>query len=258
MILFLLWSCADVKPTDSDANEEPTASVIDTAIEEEESFFEPSLFTMFSFFGLEGDTVRSFFIDETEVNPYVQIVFYNDDQSESCSVAAVLDSGSVVVSDWSFDDVTDSENPVAMSQQGFLLPSVEDVQIVTSDGCAEWNPDVYGDLEEKIDHAWGVGFGGALRADVEAAVQESTNERLQYLYGNDYLIAGSWASNLWEPSTWASHTFTVAAHEEWTLSVDEDGYPTTYHTRAELEAGVYDAIYILNPIFLWSYSTFFE
>ena len=124
-------------------------------------------------------------------------------------------------------------------------------------GCADWNSDIYGSLEEKVDHAWGLGFGGPLRADVDLAVQEGTNETLLFLYENDYLISGSWASDLWQPSTWASHMFTVSPQTDWALSVDAEGRPTDYYTRSEIENGEEGSIYMLTPIFLWEYSAFF-
>ena len=116
---------------------------------------------------------------------------------------------------------------------------------------------MYGTLEDKINHAWGLGFGGSLRADVETAILESENEQLRMLYENDYLIAGSWSADLWEPSRWASHTFTVSPQEDWQLSVDADGAPTDYYTRSEVENGEEGSIYLLLPIFLWDYDTFF-
>ena len=39
--------------------------------------------------------------------------------------------------------------------------------------------------------------------------------------------------------------------------VDEDGNPTEYYTRTEVENGEEGSIYILLPIFLWNYSSFF-
>jgi hypothetical protein len=256
MILLFLAACGDVKPAAAD-----TAQIIiepnDTSIEEE-SFFEPEFFTMYSMFGVEEGSLQSFSIDGNEFMPYVQLVFYNSDQSENCSVLAFMNAGTVSISDWSFEDVTDSENPVMMTQQGFMLPSLEELSVVTSDGCADWNSDLYGTLEDKIDHSWGVGFGGPIRMDLVAAIQgfDSTSKMFS-LFENGYLIGGSWAADLWEPSTWASHTFTVSPHENWVLSTDENGYPSSYYTASEIEQGIDSGIYIMNSVFLWSYAGFF-
>jgi|GEM_PF-5563421 len=255
MLWFLILACEDVKPVDT-GSADPVAS-IDTSIEEEEEIFEPALFTIFSTFGVEGGNIRSFWINETEIRPYIQLIFYNADQSQACTVAAFWDSESVVLEDWNFEDVTDSDNPVQMMQKGFSVPEMSTLDIVTGDGCSDWDTDRYGRLEDKIDHAWGIGFGGSLRADVEQAVQESTNETLLSLYENEYLIGGSWSADLWEPSTWASHIFTVSPQQDWQLDVDENGRPTAYYTRTEVENGEEGSIYMLNPLFLWDYNTFF-
>ena len=259
MLWFVMLACEDVKPSDgpADGDTEDPISTVDTAIEEEEVPFTPALFTIFSSFGVEGGSIRSFTVDGNELSPNIQLVFYNADQSESCIVYAMWPSGAVVLEDWNFEDVTDSENPVQIMQKGFHIPEISELQIATSEGCADWDADQYGSLEEKIDHAWGVGFGGPLRADVEAAVQESTNESTQFLYENNYMIGGSWSADLWDPSTWASHIFTVSPHENWALSVDENGSPTEYYTRSEVENGEEGSIYILKPLFLWDYNTFF-
>ena len=255
MLWFVLWACEDVKPVDSGSDE--PVDVVDTEIEEEETAFEPALFSMMASFGIDGGSIRSFFVGETEVLPNIQLLFLNQDQSESCIVYAMWQSGSVVLEDWNFEDATDADNPVQIMQKGFHLPDISSIQITTSDGCADWDDSVYGSLEDKVNHAWGVGFGGSLRADVDAAVQESTDESLLSLYENDQLIAGSWSSDLWEPAMWASHMFTVSPHDNWTLSIDENGVPTEYLTRSEVENGEESSIYMLRPIFLWNYSTFF-
>ena len=256
MLWFVLWACEDVKPVDSGSDE--PVDVVDTGIEEEETAFEPALFSMMASFGIDGGSIRSFFVGETEVLPNIQLLYLNQDQSESCIVYAMWESGSVVLEDWNFEDATDADNPVQIMQKGFHLPDISSVQITTSDGCADWDDSVYGSLEDKVNHAWGVGFGGSLRADVDAAVQESTDESLQSLYENDQLIAGSWSSNLWEPAMWASHMFTVSPHDNWTLSIDDNGAPTEYLTRTEVENGEESSIYMLRPIFLWDYSAFFQ
>ena len=256
MLLYFLLACGDVKPTDADTAVEPSSDPIDTGIEEEEEIFEPALFTMYGAFGLENGVLRSFFVDDTEVRPHIQLAFYTEDQ-DFCSVAAFMEPDVVATTDWEFEDVTDSENPVMISQQGFFLPPLEELEIVLSEGCADWDPDVFGDLEDKLDHAWGLGFGGPMRIDVETAIQDAESETLVSLYENDYLIGGSWSSNLWEPASWASHAFTVSPHEDWYLSIEENGYPTAYYSASEIEAGIDSGVYILSPIFLWSYDTFF-
>ena len=258
MLLYLLLACGDVKPTDADTVVEPSSDSTDTGIEEEEEeIFEPSLFTMYAAFGLENGVLKSFFVDDTEVRPYIQLAFYTDQQA-FCSVTAFMDSDVVTTSPWELEDVTDSENPVLISQEGFLLPPLEELDIVVAgDGCADWDPDVFGDLEDKLDRAWGVGFGGPMRLDVETAIQEAENEVLNSLYENDYLIGGSWSSNLWEPAAWASHTFTVSPHDGWHLSIEENGFPTTHYSASEIEAGIDSGVYSLTPVFFWSYDTFF-
>ena len=255
MLFFVLLACEDVKPMDS-ANEEPI-DIVDTAIEEEETPFEPAIFTMFASFGIEGGSIRSFYVDGTEISPNIQLFFLNQDQSQSCTIYAMWDSGSVVLEDWNFEDGTDADNPVQIMQKGFHLPDISSVQVTTSDGCADWDESLYGSLFEKVDHAWGVGFGGPLRADVEAAVQDSTDDSIVSLYENNYVIGGSWSSNLWEPAMWASHMFTVSPHDNWTLSIDDNGNPTEYLTRSEVENGEDGSIYILKPVFLWDYNSFF-
>ena len=255
MFLFALLACDEAKPIDS-GNEEPPKAV-DTAIEEEETAFEPALFSIYASFGIDGGSIRSFFVDETEIPPNLRLLFLNQDQSQTCTVYAMWDSGLVVLEDWNFEDATDPENPVQIMQKGFHLPALSSLQIATSEGCEDWDESVYGSLEEKVNHAWGVGFGGPLRADVEAAIQESSDEAVQSLYENNYVIGGSWSSNLWEPAMWASHMFTVSPHDNWTLSIDEDGLPTEYLTRSEVENGEESSVYMLRPIFLWEYSAFF-
>lgn len=255
MLLIALLACEDVQPTDSGTDETP--AVVDTEIEEEATVFVPALFSIVASFGIDGGSIRSFFVDGTEILPNIQLLFLNQDQTKSCVVYATWESGLVVLEDWNFEDGTDADNPVQITQKGFHLPDVSSVQIAISDGCADWDESVYGNLEEKVDHAWGVGFGGPLRADVEAAIQESTDEVFQSLYENDYVIAGSWSSNLWEPAMWASHMFTVSPHDNWTLSINEDGLPTEYLTRSEVENGEESSIYMLKTIFLWDYSSFF-
>lgn len=255
MLWFVLLGCEDEKPIENES-EEPV-SVVDTDIEEEETSFEPDLFTMYASFGVEDGNIRSFWLNETEILPNIQLIFYNQDQSAACTVVAFWESESVALEDWSFEDVTDSDNPVQIMQKGFYVPDVSALNIVTSEGCVDWDTERYGSLEEKMDHSWGVGFGGGLRIDVEQAIQDSTNETLQSLYQNDYLIGGSWSADLWEPSTWASHSFTVSPHEDWALNVDEDGRATAYYTEEEVENASDGAIYMMNPIFLWNYNTFF-
>ena len=255
MLLYFVLACGDVQPTNAETTVDSPSDPADTGSEED--IFEPSLFTMYAAFGLEDGVLQSFFVDEREIRPYIQLAFYTEDQ-EFCSVAAFMEPNIVTTSDWAFEDVTDSENPVLISQQGFLLPPLEELEIVIAgDGCANWDPDVFGNLEDKLDHAWGVGFGGPMRADVETAVQETESEVLRSLYENDYVIGGSWSSNLWEPASWASHAFTVSPHDDWHLSIEENGYPTSYYSAAELEVGVDSGVYSLTPIFLWSYDTFF-
>jgi len=255
MLWFVLFGCEDVKPIESDSGE--PVGIVDTGIEEEETAFEPALFTMYASFGVEDDNIRSYWLNETEVLPNIQLIFYNQDQSIGCAVAAFWASESVALEEWVFEDATDSDNPVQMTQKGFYIPDVSALNIVTGEGCVDWDADRYGSLEEKMDHAWGVGFGGSLRADIAQGIQDSSNETLQSLYENDYLIAGSWSADLWEPATWASHTFTASPQEDWALNVDENGRPTTYYTSAELESTADSAIYMMNPIFLWDYNTFF-
>ena len=72
MILLFLAACGDVKPAATD-----TAQIIiepnDTSIEEE-SFFEPEFFTMYSMFGVEDGSLQSFSIDGNRQNPSVTSV----------------------------------------------------------------------------------------------------------------------------------------------------------------------------------------
>ena len=255
MIFHILFACQDVKPASTD---DTSVEEVDTAIEEETTSFEPVLFTMNAMFGVENNTLKGFMINETWIQPYVQLLFLNDDSSQACSVFAFLPEDEIVLSDWRFEDLTDNANPVEIQQQGFYLPDVQRLTILTSDGCDDWNESTHGLLSDHVDHAWGVAFGGGLRADLVLAADEAPSDsRLRFLLDNDYLIGGSWSSDLWEPAAWASHAFTVSPHADWVVDVDADGYPTALYTAQEVEQGISSGVYTMIPFYFWDYHTFF-
>ena len=118
MLWFIILACGDVEPVIEDSAVAEPSSVDPTVEEEEEDYFEPALFTMFGSFGVEGGDIRSFWVDENEILPNIQLAFYNSDMSQSCMVFVFWESKTVVLEDWIFEDETDSEQPVQMFQKG--------------------------------------------------------------------------------------------------------------------------------------------
>ena len=223
----------------------------------------PDSFTLQAVLGVDGAarTLHAWTIDGTEYQPWVAIVMYDAAQTASCTFYLQFDNPqSVSLQHWEFEDATPEAAGQAMDHWGFVVP--EDARIGLSDGCADWNPDVYGEIVDVVpDRAWAFGIGD-LRVDIAAVIEgdgwADSWPRTRLDAGE--LIGGSWSSDMWEPSTFASHYATGSPTAEWVLELDGDGYPLDYYDEQDYAREVDalpDGVYLLGSVYLWSFETYF-
>ena len=228
------------------------------------SGYVPTSFTIRAAVGVDGptSTLHPFVVDGTSYDPWVEISTF-DDAGTECSVIFVMENAAaVVLQPWNFEDATKDIEPTSMVHVGFSVP--EDAALYSSGkGCDTWDPEPYGKLADVVPgHAWGIGFG-TLRSDVEEQIE--TNKELDPFWKEmldaGHLFGASWSADLWEPSTFASHIARASpVDKEWNLELDADGAPTAYLTTTEvtkLPGQLATGVYLLTPIWLWEFETYF-
>ena len=224
----------------------------------------PTTFTIRAAVGVDGpaSTLHNFVVGGKTYDPWVEIATY-DDAGTECSVIFVMENAAaVVLQAWNFEDATKDIETTSMAHVGFSIP--EDAALYSSGkGCDTWDPEPYGKLADVVPgHAWGIGFG-TLRSDVEEQIE--TNDELDPFWEKTLdagqLLGASWSSDLWEPSTFASHMGRASpVDEKWNLELDAEGAPTAYLTTAQvtkLPGHLATGVYLLTPIWVWEFETYF-
>ena len=263
--LILLTACTGDEPI---AKESDTGTAAEEDTQEpggdtgqEDPGFVPAHFNVSGVFGIDSDagTLCSYTVDGQDYPPWVGITVYTEGFAEACTVLFSFPSPEeAVLETWTWEDATEAAGGQTLSHTGFMIPDSASVGI--SDGCADWNSDEYGTLEETVvPHAWGVGIGD-LRADVEAAVTEDA-ESFPFLSERQTageLLGGSWSADLWEPALWGSHVAYGSPAPDWVLEVDEEGYALEYFGPEDLQGGsLPSGVYVLQSIWGWGYMDFF-
>jgi hypothetical protein len=210
---------------------------------------------------MDARTLHTFVVDGEAVQPWVRIDVRDEEQEESCSVYFIMeDPTSVPVSDWVYEDATEDANGQQIHQIGFLVP--EDATVGITEGCETVDESVYGPMVELIAPLeWGVGFGD-MRIDIEEYV-EGLDPSVYWQaesHANGQLFGASWASNLWEPTTWASHVSLVSPAPTFVLETNEDGSPVEYYTQSDIDFERGEApsgVYQLRSVWVWGMDAFF-
>jgi hypothetical protein len=224
----------------------------------------PTAFTIHAAVGIDGTagTLHAFTVEGEAIDPWVEIATY-DDAGTTCSVFFVMENPeAVVLQAWNFEDATKDIETTSMAHVGFSIPK-NAALYSDGKGCESWDPAPYGKLADVIPgHAWGIGFG-TLRSDVRVEIE--TNDEFDPFWENaleaGQLLGASWSADLWEPSTFASHVATASPVDaKWNLEVDENGAPASYLTTAQvtkLPAHLATGVYLLTPIWVWEFETYF-
>ena len=263
--IFLLSACTGDEPIAKIEDTGPAVAEMsqDTAgeTEEEDEGFVPAHFNVSGVFGIDSEagTLHSYQINGEEFPPWVGISVYTEGFAEGCMVLFTFPSPEeVLLETWTWEDATEAAGGQMLTHTGFMIP--DGASVGMSEGCAEWNSDQYGTLEETVaPRSWGVGIGD-LRTDVEAALTEGSesfpflSERL----AAGELAGGSWSADLWEPAIWGSHVAYGSPAPEWVLETDDEGYALDYFGPEDLQgAALPSGVYVLQSIWGWGYMDFF-
>ncbi|MEN0066016.1 MAG: hypothetical protein AAGA48_27995 [Myxococcota bacterium] len=190
----------------------------------------PTSFTVQASFAVdrEAATLRTFFDNGTELAPLVAIRMFDASGDLECRVNLIMDdAASVSLESWVFEDATEDIESTLMTHVGFTVPAQARV---TTNGCEDVDPDYMPDPGGLIaSKLWGVGVG-TLRSDVQGLLEDKKSALADTFWaeahGEAQLAGGSWVSDIWEPSTWASHMVVAGLlSAEGELQLDEDGWP---------------------------------
>jgi len=216
----------------------------------------PQGFTIFAFYGVDDSGYLHGWTSATgDVLPQVSIVIYDSGDFDPCTVTFFIDDPNVAVSPWVFEDETEDITNPDMNHVGFDVPVDA---LVQTDGCEAWNVDEYGDVADLVfPHDWGVGIG-ELRSDIEDLVVEGIDggEWMTDLYDDGNMVGASWQADVWEPTTWASHTAYANPVNNWVVEDDEAYIPAAdiLASQGTLPVGVYT----LQPVYTWGFDTYFK
>lgn len=218
----------------------------------------PVAFSVAATFGYDSETsqLHSWTIEGSERFPVFALVIWSEDFDEQCSLIARVDDPSAVsVESWAFRDETVDIDEASMQHWGWVLPTNVTIGTSGEDDCDTWDDVQYGDLEDLItEHIWGVGVG-TLRSDLaEAALEFEDDMAAARDAGN--LFGGSWLSDVWSPTTWASHVAVGGKTTDWAMTFSEDGQYSDPVTQAEIETGLPTGVYNVVGVYGWDFDTY--
>lgn len=234
-----LGACGPAETTLFEDNPPLTPKGTDCALDPDcgEFMWRPQWFSASATFAVNptGSTLRSYLEAGEVVLPNVEFRLEVDAIPDPCVVTFALENPEqIAVERWSWADPDPRASGQEMLHTAFEVPAQARA---TAQGCDWVDSLAFGDVAKNVSNArWGFGVGN-MRTDVADLFDDNEVESafLDAQYALGHVVGGSWSSDVWFPTTWASHAAIVSRlTEAGEHAVDGEGWPTDLIPAKEL------------------------